>query len=447
MVRDLNEFLQAVADADERALDGLTADGPLERARRGVRRRRAVRHTQTAALCVAAVAAFAGGALLAGAHRGAPVDPATHGVTQGPLVETPGIPPYRELTPGVLSDADEGWVLSVHLAETSDPEGVRDPGGDVVLLTSPEGDSYRVPGVRAGSQLEVLDWDAPDATAVVRQVVDGSAQRALLDLADGTVTADARGLAPDSDFVGRVADGELWFDDGFVVLEDDGGSRDVYDAPRDSLRLVDPTGHRMIGSRDDLMSSERHSYDVVDLDTGDVDGPYPLVHGDENCDVAAWLDASTLLARCAEGTAWDAGFDEIEIDLSGDEPQRTAAAAVGPRDPYLNSPQWLSDGVLVGDTFQPGDVEACGSAGTYLRERDGSLTPVEETQSGLFLATTPQVAGGLVYVKGEQGCNGEQAPSTLTVHDPATGDARALLGFPVDNRGDRPGMLSWIVAR
>ncbi|UJP40573.1 hypothetical protein [Cellulomonas palmilytica] len=447
MARDLNEFLQAVADADERSLDGLAADGPLERARRGVRRRRVVRHTQTAALCVAAVAALAGGALLADSDRGRPVDPATHGVTQGPLVETPGIPPYRALTPDVLSEADAGWVLSVHLAEPSDPEGVRDPGGDVVLLTSPEGDSYRVPGVAPGSQLEVLTWDGSDETAVVRQVVDGSGQRALLDLADGTVTPDARGLAPDSDFVGRVADGELWYDERFVVLEDDGGRRDVYDAPRDSLSLVDPTGHRMIGSRDDLTTSERHSYDVVDLETGDVDGPYPLVDGDETCDVAAWLDASTLLARCAEGTAWDEGFDEVEIDLSGDEPTRTTTTTVGPQDPYLLSAQWLADGVLVGDTFQPGDVEACGSMGTYLRERDGSLTVVEEAQRGLFLATVPQTADGLVYVKAEQGCNGEQAPSTLTVHDPATGAAHALLPFPVDNRGDRPGMLSWTIAR
>ena len=227
MARDLTEFLQAVADADERALDGVASSGPLERARRGVRRRRMVRHTQTAALCVAAVAAVTAGALLAGPSRGTPVDPATQRVTQGPLVETPGVPPYRELTPDVLSRADAGWVLSVHLAETSDPEGVRDPGGDVVLLTSPEGDSDRVPGVAAGSQLEVLGWDASDETAVVRQVVDGAPQRALLDLADGTVTADPRGLTPGSDYVGRVADGELWYDERFVVLQDVGGGRGV----------------------------------------------------------------------------------------------------------------------------------------------------------------------------------------------------------------------------
>ena len=452
MERDLNDFLRAAVEADERSLDGVNPIGPLERAAHGVRRRRRVRHTRVAVLSVAGLAAVGGAALLAGPALQQPVDPATRGAIvttpdprpTGPLVETPGIPPYRELTEDVLADVGAAWVVSVHLAETRDPSGVRDDGGDVVLLTSQEGDSYRVPGVPEGSHLEVVDWRAGETTVVVRELVAGHSHRAVLDLSDGTVTPDERGLPDDATFVGMSTEGEVWHKDVFVVLADDGTSRSVYDGPSEGLGQIDPSGRWLIGSRDVLASGDHTSFEVVDLTNGDVNGPFSLDVDGRECGLENWLTSTHILARCIEpGAQWSDGFTEVELDVSGSELGYRDVRTVGPDEPFIASGQWVSHGVLVGDTVTF-DEDQCASAGASLRQADGTLVPLQPTEPGVTRATTSKSVSGVVFVQAEQGCNGEQAPSTLTVHDPQTGVTRDLLGFPVDNRGDRPGMLSWV---
>lgn len=454
MERDLNDYLRTVAEADERSLDGVSPVGPLERAARGVRRRRLLRHTRVAVLSVAGLAAVGGAALLAGPALQHPVDPATRGAVvtthptpSGDQIETPGIPPYAELTPDVLAQTGAGWVLSVHLAETYDPSGVRDDGGDTVLLTSPDGFTYRVPGVLAGSQLRVVDWRAGATTAVVREFVDGHSHRAVLDLADGTVTPDERGLPDDATFVGRSTQGELWHGGVFVLLADDGTSRSVYDGPSEGLGQLDPTGRRMIGSRDVMTTGDHTTFEVVDLETGDVTGPFSLTVDGLRCGIETWLDPVNLLARCVEpGASYQDGFEELELDVSGAQLAYRSVRTVGADDDFIVGAQWLSDRTLVGDTVTL-DEQQCASTGTSLRHRDGSLENIHVLEPGAFGATVPKVAAGIVYVQSEQGCNGEQAPSTLTAHDLAGHINTLLLGFPVDNRGDRPGMLSWVVAQ
>ncbi len=453
MGRDLNDFLRAAADADERSLDGLSPIDALERATRQVRRHRRVRHTRVAVLSVAALAAVGGAAVLGGSAWQQPVDPSTRGPVAtarptpvGPLVETPGVPPHRELTPEVLANAGPGWVLSVHLAETHDPAGVRDLGGDVVLVTTPDGDSYRVQGVPAGSQLQVVDWRAGETTAVLREFVDGHSHRAVLDLADGTVTPDRRGLPDDATFVGRSTQGEVWHKDVFVVLADDGTSRSVYDGPSHGLGQIDPSGRWLIGSRDVSTTGEHVTFDVVDLTNGDVNGPFSLVVDGRACGLDTWVSSTSVLARCLEpGTTWRDGFVEVELDVSGSQLGYRDVRPVGGDEPFLASAQWVAAGVLVGDTVTF-DEDQCASAGASLRTADGSLVLVQGTEPGVTRATVSTAVDGRVYVQAQQGCNGEQAPSTLTVHDLSTGASTALLGFPVDNRGDRPGMLSWTPA-
>lgn len=453
MERDLNDFLRAAADADERSLTGVNPGSALERATRGVRRRRRARHARVAVLSVAGFAAVGAAAVLGGSSLTRPVDPATDGVVAtadpaptGPVTRTPGIPPYRELTEDVLTRADAGWVVSVHLAETHDELGLSDPGGDVVLVTTPRGDSYRVPGVPQGVQLEVVDWRAGETTAVVREHVDGHAHRAVLDLTDGTVTPDERGLPDDALFVGRSVAGEVWQSEGFVVLADDGTSRKVYDGPSDGLGQIDPSGRLILGSRDVVESGDLTSFEVVDLTTGDVTGPFSLTVDGRECGLVSWLTTTNVLARCLEpGTQWTDGFTEVDLDVSGSALGYRDVRTVGHDDPFLTSGAWVSDGVLIGDT-RTHDENRCASDGASLRQPDGTLELVQATEPGVTRATSSKAARGVVYVQAERGCNGEQAPSTLTAHDLVTGVGTELLGYPVDDRGDRPGMLSWVPA-
>lgn len=315
----------------QRALQA--AEPPLDAAQRaallaGTRRRRRRRHaTQTLGVATVVLAIGAGAWL--GTHRDAAPQPATSPTataapepTPSPsspapappapvVVDRAGAPLLHELPPGVLESAGTGWVLAQYTPLDQDPAAA-----SLLALLDPQGVAYLVSDLPTSDVL-VVDWrpGAPTAT-VVMPAPDGPAgRRGVLDLRSGTATPDAAGLgdvSPDG-FVGRRADGaELWWvraGDGDVELWSlrDGQATPVgarVPSGRHRGAVLSPDGTRLalvgLSGRGDAAGGYfADSSPVVDVRTGATTDVLLDPDGGE-CLPEAWLDPTTVLARCVE---------------------------------------------------------------------------------------------------------------------------------------------------
>lgn len=470
MERDLNALLRSVADTHEQALGGVEPTGAFQRARRAVRRRRVVRHTQTAALGVAAVAVVGGAAVLVGQSRATPVDPATRSAT--PTVSTPttsptatpsvtpsagptsdptptgeatqvevplvtgvaGVPPHRALTAQVAAQVGPGWVASVHRTGSA-PAGVVDEmlsrTGNVVLLTSPDGRSYRVP-LDEDAFVAVSWWVAGQPLHVDAYPGGeyGPPTPMLLDPVAGTLTA------ADGDWrlVGRDADGGTVLTDGrsVVVVDADGGRRTVLSAEHVLVGGgMDPTGHRVAVRVQGSISP----VEVVDVATGRSRALEPAAAG--SCEVGGWLDATTLLYVCdTSGTTVE---HELDVETGAVQEVRRGASSV----------DWAR-GVGVGDgsvVSEPPVSDDCGAGSLVRRGRDGTVsTLVDYGSTGV--TGRYAVVGGTLYV-GLYDCADQVAGAGgVTVVDPATGaTVRTVVPQTPADVGGNVGPSTWTVAR
>ncbi len=458
MERELPEFLRAAVEADEMALGGARADGPLGRAVREVRRRRRVRAAQQAALGVAAVGVL-GAAVLAGGqwrHDPSPATPAptststptpTPGPTSsptptlGPVIDEAGLPPFRELTPGVLATARAGWVLAGY--ETGPSTAGSAPG--VVLVVTLDGDAYRVPGITSAS-VTIAYWEAGTTSAVVtRHTAGGQGVRAVLDLGTGATRDEPRGLPATAEFVGLGAGGrEVWVADRWA------GSPTTWlvgPAAADGVRAaeglpsaVSPDGRTVVlgGPEGDLAAAR-----LLDVPTGTLGEQVAVRRGADQCRFAAWLRPTAFLVDCVDADG--IGDATLLADIAGDPSVSVAAVgAFGTPGPRADGTTWLADGVAAGALAESAGPDSCfAQAVTW----DSTARPTTlQAAAGGQNQFEVKASAGLAYVHAKPGCSGDAAPGTLTLHDVGAGASRILLPLPTTPVEHQHGVTSWAIA-
>ena len=469
-MRDLADLMNdALA---ERA--GSLADLPTaqvgDRVRRGVRFRRARRHTLEAGGATAACAVL-GATTWFGLHRSDPapaVTPtasATPSRTTSSATPTPtqaavtddilGLPPTFAMPAGLLEQTTPGWVLSIYRSDVDGTESR--PVVHTVVLSSPTGELYRVVDLPADDQVRLLAWKAGTTTAVVSVEAPGSddSARAILDLTTGTITHDDRVVGA-TWFVGTTATGaELWLDmpdstlttTGTLLTIEGKGAAEPAGEVVDDL-AVDPTGRWAVTLPDaDTMTGP--SFALLDL----VDGGRSIrdvgVDGVE-CYVVGWLDDQALLMWCWDGSAGDSWSADSRPslwrwDITADQPA-VHLRDVASGEPYAGpwSGGWVRDGVVAFGGGTVGTFDCWTGAYTW---GDGTFTQVEgpgPRQENIFWTRT---SGGDVYVESTTGCSGEMTSSAVTVH---RADASSALLLPVPPATTEvptwaTGVSSWVV--
>lgn len=459
-MRDLGDLMWAAVDERAGALDDLPAgSAELARMRARVRRGRTVRHTREAAVALPVVAAM----VLAGwfgVDRMTRTEPPV--TTPEPVVPTPdptppptpdddgadeawrnddrGLPAYQPMPDGLLETTGPGWVVTVHrptryLADTDEYE----VPVVAMFLVAPDGTHYLAGRFSPDARLAAVGWQAGSPTVDV--VVD-------------TVTAGYADGRPGEDYMPATYDLRTGV---FAPREGEAIWPGTQDAG--SARLVAPGGDRV------LAGAERG--DVFVLTDLDGSGRATLEYGlaGRDCAPVAWLGADVFLALCvddamAAATAgdgplpWVRDFDPVlvEVVLGGARSVTvTELRHLGAGDPVpqAGAGAWVSDGVVVFPSREDDPLGCWTGVDTWTGD---GFVPLHAAQGDETVFTVAS-AGGLVLVEGIPGCPGGAAgPSTLTLHDPATGTSRLLTGATEDWRPGEPGwvtagMVAWAAAR
>ncbi len=332
MADDLNELLESALHAGANELSGVApGEGVLAQWVRVVRRRRVVRHTVQAVVAVPVIAAVGAG-LWFGLGNGlqeapvatptpAPTQPSPDLPSSSPspsldpspdpttttsppeAIEVPGLPPYFEAPPDVLSLASPGWVLSVYQVG----DAAREWSDDVprtVLLTSPDGDHFRLADMTV-EWVQVHHWRAGEGRARVtygtyEDGYPGGPVTGWLGVLTGELTADELSLGWAS-FLGSSPEGdEVWYvAAGSVVylVAPDGSRRDIDTGDAGRTAVLNPAGTYVAieGEDDDV------ELVLVDLEAQDA-RVVPFGVDGKSCVFTGWLDDVSLLTQCAVDT-------------------------------------------------------------------------------------------------------------------------------------------------
>jgi len=458
--RDLSQLLTAAAEADERALAGMSVDAPLERAHRGVRRRRAVRHARTTVLSVAGIAALGAGALLVGPTLARDVDPAstpTDGATTSSSDPTPtadevaagvGLPSVLPLPADVWDRAAAGWTLGIYRPVRPTDDGSVDVVRNTLVLASPTGERYRVLELPRDREVELVRWVAGQTRALVTVAeVDESGThdpvRGWLDLRSGELRLDPGAVGtPDGECPAQIsyeltdADGDEVWRVRYCQTGGGGASELVVQQPDGTLvrrvalndasweAPVDPSG-RYVVTQPDEPAARDHEAVLVDLATETRTTLSFGVGPERTCGFVAWRSEAALVVACrvaGEPAWWESGVlladDELwDVPVDGATPQlvRTLTAdgpALALR-PAVGTGAGLVLGTDVSGSASPEVEPPTCTAGLVEIGDDGSVTrsgrqdlawvhPVAVTDDGLRYVAQADCAGasGLVVQTG-----------------------------------------------
>lgn len=480
MERDLHELMRVAAVTDEAALDQVGTEGPLGRALAGVRHRRRVQHTQQAVLGVAAVAIFGFAVVLTGNGVRPDVDPAvmpSPHVTTSPkpsitttptsspssspaaLIEEPGLPPYRPLTPDVLATAGAGWVVSqFDLHEQGEQSWPVEAQYSAIFVASPSGEIYRAadPDPSAlGPRSEVgflpQRWPAGASYVVVGDLGE-SRHRGRLDLLTGALTEDNRGLPEQMDLVHVTPDGtEVWERwpgafplGGAWVLPASGDARQIGfggESDDTDVLAVDPSGRY-------VAVNTGQGPAVIDLTSDALDSPMMVERpADEDCSSGLWFSATRLLMNCysvGEGTTTGVVETALVVDISGGHPVVVSTREYLPGEPYPAGAVRVADGVFASWIGEGRGWPGFRCPGAAWFDGEGRATaPVSSTDDGSPRALAG--VNGFLYT-GDGGCGSGGPIWSVTRHDPGTGEATVLLTRPVTD-DDGPGIGEVVVSQ
>ncbi|WP_028048640.1 hypothetical protein [Cellulomonas sp. URHD0024] len=419
-----------------------------------VRRRRRRRATGQVFAAVGVVTVLAAGLTVGGEHN-RPVPATTPTATPSPspsaspqptptptLAEAPapsqaevdaglGLPASVAAPADIWDQVGEGWALGIYRSSWSMRDGSSTPLRNSLVVSSPEGVTYRLRELPTDTAVELVRWE-PGATkalvtiAPVRDGVTGYSIRGWLDLLTGTLTQEpgavGEGEAPGISFEGLDHRGdEVWSvrygqtggggpvtivvqtTDGVLVRRIDLQGDDAHPG------LLDPSGHLLAVPGHD---EAEMTYDVVDLDTGrEKAHQYGVANG--FCQVVGWQSGSELLTRCRADSWESSGFDShlltpgdslYVVRLDGGAPRFVRVLGAG--DPAV--PLWrgrtLPDGRVVVGALPVGadDVGSC-IAGLYALDGDTTtalgidgvarVQPVGTVGSRLYSVTTTSCDG------------------------------------------------------
>jgi len=479
--RDLHDVLRAAADTDAAALAQVGTEGPWGRALSGVRRRRRVRHARQTVLGVAAVAVGVAVVLVGNLVRPQvepAVTPSPH-VTTSPrittspqpsttptpvpttppvaLIEEPGLPPYRPLTPDVLATAGVGWVVSqLDLREPGAALGDAPVRDTAVFVSSPAGEVYRAAdpdpsalGPETGFSLE--RWPAGASFVVV----SGSGEqhhRARLDLLTGAVTDDSRGLPDQVHLVDVTPDGtevwerwpSAWPLRGAWVLPESGDARRVGsrgDDDQTEVLAVDPTGRY-------VAVSTGQDPAVLDLTSDALDAPMTVDRpADESCQSGLWFSPTRLLLNCSalrEGATLSVVATAVVVDVSSGYPVVTSTREYPPGEPYPATAVRVADGVFAARIGEDRGWPGTRCPGVVWFDGEGRATAPLSTADDRSTSVVAAVDGFLYTT--DSGCGSGGLPGSVTRHDPRTGESTVVLTRPVTDL-DGPGIGEVVVAR
>lgn len=473
MTRDLNDLMHENVAARERAIAGIEPTAAaLATTVRQVRRRRAVRRTLQVGGAGAAAVVLGAAALLGlrghetplPAHTPTPsvsgsptASPTPTPTPTTPALETvPGLPPTRALPPGLLERTTPGWVLTLYRSQPAGDDGA--PAVHTVVLVSPAGERYRVVDLPVDPPVHLLRWDAGSTTAVVTiPSTDGSGYggvpRVELDLATGTLTptpVDLFEYGGGPFYEGLTADGaELWT----TATSTDAATSELFRRTDDGAlvsvggigigMLLDPTRTRAVT---DAYPDEGFAVlDVMEGGRTNLDFGVP----EKRCEVVSWVDASSLLALCAQRTLEGVAFTYADaalyrVDVEGSATRATEVAQFADDDAMPD--MW--NGVGLGD----------GRAAFPMVGRGASTCPVGVmTWDGEALTSLVDGPGtgwrvgaldDVVHV--ETGRCDELAPTELTAHDLVSGTSVLLAPAP-DPAAEVPawarGLADWVVGQ
>ncbi|WP_448630788.1 hypothetical protein [Cellulomonas soli] len=444
----MNDDLAAVlaeASAQQARTVGHLADAGVHGLLREVARRRTARRLRRSAMGVAAVGVV--GVLgWVGLTRTAPVVPvvpvatptsaaATPPVTSAPTAPV-GMPPSVPLPAGLLTEAQPGWVLTVHVPTSAAAQDV-DPGllgstegltrnrvGAALFLVSPAGARYHLIDLPLDSPLEVVHWTAGTERALVNvgKLERGEGTPGWLDLTTGAIT----GLTTEkvSVFLGVTPDGaSVWQgqgdEDGLEVVElgpdgavvhrwtDLGDAYEPLLSPQGThVALAGPTGMRLLTLADGGVRQLEDSES-------------------ESCGPVAWPSETELFVWCVDISP-DAETTQGRLyRQSVDAP--TSARTLVADSTTLGGEPWqgvMLDGRLVVSILAPAPGD-CASG----------LVAVDGTQVSTLAAATGEehhlgVEGTRLYVTGGFLCPGAAGPTTLTLRDVDAGTSVAIAPAP-----------------
>lgn len=467
MARDLRDVMMENLSAREQSIGRLepTPDAVI-RTVRAVRRRRTVRYSSQALGAVALVALLA-----AASWFGLRADEPVPAVTPTPVVSTPqptpsetptappdevvGLPPTRPLPPGMLEQTTSGWVLAIYYSVSSseyeEVDGVVDAAAHTVVLSSPDGDLYRVVDLPRDTRVSLLHWEAGSTTAVVG--IDGpfgsdpgAEPRAVLDLASGVLTPTDLGLEGGgpyaSQYVGQAADGaELWA----VATSTDAYTSNVFrvtDGEAPELvggmgyeRMLDPTRRWLVSNVPGTFVDEAEPFALLDVVSG---GRTELPYGvpGQTCNVVGWMNPGQLLAFCLDSGFSQAGtLDAVSahaayyrIDVDATTSSATLLARLGPSEPrpWVDDGAWAAPGIVAfsATTADFDDRTACPSVHVW----NGSATVPIDAAPGT--RAFPLTSGQVLLEGSTAGCGGNAAPRTLEAYDVETGASTVLVPPP-----------------
>ncbi|MGY4644954.1 hypothetical protein [Cellulomonas sp. URHB0016] len=477
MERDLYELMRVAADADEATLAHVGTEGPMGRALAGVRHRRRVRHSQQTVLGVAAVAALGVAVVLAGnlarPHVDPAVTPSPHVSTSPhpsttptatavpstppvPLIEEPGLPPYRPLTADVLATAGAGWVVSELDLPGTDESDFVPAEGTAIFVSSPTGDVYRAAapdpsavGPRSKVAFTLERWPVGASYAVVSGLGEWQ-HRGRLDLLTGVVTEDDRGLPEQMQLVDVTPDGtEVWerspgaFPLGGVwVVPASGEARQVGPGGENDdtdVLAVDPSGRY-------AAVSTGQGPGVLDLTSETLGAPMSVERpaGDQ-CGSGVWFSATRLLVNCVSlGEDQSVVETAVVVDVSGGDPVVVSTREYDDGEPYPANAVRVADGVFAAWAGEGRGWPGARCPGVVWFDGEGRATaPVPSAGDGSTSAIG--AVDGFLYT-GESECGSDAVTRSVTRHDPATGQATVLLTRPLTDP-DGPGIGKVVVSR
>lgn len=371
-------------------------------------------------------------------------DPTTAAPPPPVPVSLPGLPPMFAPPEGVLERTGPGWFVVGYAA----PPTATTSRPTALVLSAPTGELYHLADV--DRPVTPVRWSAP---GTVRVVVEDQARRAAtVDLRTGAVTVDDR-LPGRVSWVGAASDAEVW-------TSADAGGASVHVVPpagpvrsipvADPVQALSPDGRRVVGTAG--------PGPVVVTDLTSTAPSSPVVPDGQQCHVAGWVDASGLLATCADPPGPDRSYEDggyaldvrrgqvVRLDADGGAPQ--VLRVLGPDDVVPVDGAALGGGTLVvlDSPHLSGDgigvcYDVCFGGTAYLWSGT-SAAPVTTSTPLPDDVCDVRAGGAGVLLRTSTQCLDDQEAWQWWTVDPATGTTRAVA--PVVDGHASPG--AWGVA-
>lgn len=454
MTRDLSDLMNDAVSAREATLSDSPLDAVAARTRRGVRRRRAWRHTYEAggAVAVASVIGLGG---WWGTQREAPVPadtpspqvtspsptpsvtpspsasstptPEPTQTTVPPVPPTFGQPTSEPVTPQVWSRVKAGWSVTLHQPTYTPADEFAPVATSAALyLVSPAGERYHLLDLPSGTGMSLVHWKAGTSKVLVQRWETATYE--WLDLRTGATTPSA--LPDGSMYAGVDAAGRTIYGNGFdiVAVGADGTPQTLQGA---IAQISGP-----------LSPSRTHAFlqggGVFDLAAAAKKFFY-IPQGMQSCGRAiGWLSDAQVAMACTDGSGTERYFVTQYADY---EAVGTVPAATPLYDGlgfnYVQSVDVLPDGkhVVTGSRSD--------RAGTFVV--DGTtVTPLVTTDHSMLVEGT--VVGSLVFTRMVyEGETQDPEPRTYVVRDVRNGREVELATTPTDT-GEQYGLgpIVWL---